>query len=211
MVSPSRASGSILRLASRSAMAGLTKIRESTDFQQVALPHLDHIYTAALYLTRDQDVAADVTQETFLRAFRYFHRFEPGTNCRAWLLTILHNVFRNHYRRRRREGPSIDVEESQGAAEARAAVEITDDPESLVLSDLLDDEIRAALESLPEEFRHSVVLVDLQELTYAEAARAADCPVGTIRSRLSRGRKLLAERLREYAARNGHLRRSGVK
>lgn len=175
------------------------------EFQRVALPHLDHLYTSALYLAGAPDRASDLVQETFLRAFRFFHQFAPGTNCRAWLLTILHNTFRNRYRADQRTRGQIDIDDPVASAEASLAVDADDDPESLVLSKLLDDEVARALGSIPEEFRSAVVLVDLQELTYEESARVLGCPIGTVRSRLSRGRKLLAEELREYARRRGFL------
>jgi RNA polymerase sigma-70 factor (ECF subfamily) len=179
------------------------------EFERVALPHLDQVHGAAVYLTRSPERAADLVQDTFLRAFRFFHRFEPGTNCRAWLLTILHNTFRNRYRAERRERGQLDVDDPVTAAEASRAVERDDDPESLVLSQLLDQEVAEALRALPEEFRSVIVLVDLQELTYEESAEALGCPIGTVRSRLSRGRRLLAERLRGYARARGR-QRSGA-
>lgn len=179
----------------------------AADFSRVALAHLDPVYTAALYLAGDPDRAADLAQETFLRAFRFFHRFTPGTNCRAWLLTILHNIFRNRYRADRRERGWLDIDDPLTAAAATRAIGAKDDPESLILGQTLDGEVAEALKSLPEEFRSTIVLVDLQDLTYEESARILDCPVGTVRSRLSRGRHLLQSRLYQYAARRGVFKR----
>jgi RNA polymerase sigma-70 factor (ECF subfamily) len=172
-------------------------------FDAEALPHLDHLYGAAFYLCADRDRAGDLVQETVLRAFRFFDRFEPGTNCRAWLLTILHNTFRNQYRASRRERGQVDIDEPGPAHEASEAAGIETNPETIVLSEMMDQEIVDALRGLPEEFRSTVVLVDLQELSYEEAARALGCPVGTVRSRLSRGRRMLERELAGYARERG--------
>lgn len=175
------------------------------DFRRFALPHLDRVYASASHLARSPDLAAELTQETFLHALRSFHQFERGTNCRAWLLTILLNVFRNHLRTSRRQGSTSDIDEPLVAAEAQGTLEPMDDPERQALWGALDGDVQTALSEVPEDFRNVVLLVDLGELTYREAASALDCPVGTIRSRLSRGRRLLGHRLREYAVRNGYL------
>jgi RNA polymerase sigma-70 factor (ECF subfamily) len=172
-------------------------------FDAEALPHLDHLYGAAFYLCADRDRAADLVQETILRAFRFFDRFAPGTNCRAWLLTILHNTFRNQYRASRRERGQVDIDEPGPAREASEAARIESNPETIVLSEMMDQEIVDALHELPEEFRSTVVLVDLQELSYEEAARSLGCPVGTVRSRLSRGRRMLERKLADYARERG--------
>ena len=178
-------------------------------FEVEALPHLDHLYGAASYLCADPDRAADLVQETMLRAFRFFHQFEPGTNCRAWLLTILHNTFRNQYRASRPERGQVDIDEPGPAREATEAALSETNPETIVLSEVMDQEIVDALRGLPEEFRSAIVLVDLQDLSYEEGARALGCPVGTVRSRLSRGRRLLERKLAGYARERG-LRRGGT-
>jgi RNA polymerase sigma-70 factor, ECF subfamily len=172
-------------------------------FEAEALPHLDHLYGAAAYLCGDRDRASDLVQETFLRAYRFFDRFERGTNCRAWLLTILHNTFRNVYRAGQKERGRVDIDDPVAAREATEAAGEPCDPESVLLEQLLDDEVAAALAELPEEFRAAIVLVDLNELTYEESAKALQCPVGTVRSRLSRGRRLLERKLRSYASERG--------
>jgi len=175
------------------------------EFNRVALPHLDAVFGAAVYLTGERDRASDLVQETFLRAFRFFHQFEPGTNCRAWLLTILQNTFRNRYRAEQRNRGSIDIDNPPVEAEATRASEVDNNPEALVLASLLDHEVGAALARLPEVFRSVVVLIDLEELTYDEAAKVLDCPIGTVRSRLSRARTLLERELRAYARTRGLL------
>lgn len=173
------------------------------DFEQEVLPHLDNLFGAAFYLCGDRDRAGDLVQECCLRAFRFFHQFEKGTNCRAWLMTILHNTFRNQYRAGLRERGQLDIHEPAADHEASLAAGPPSDPETLVLAEMMDQEVTAALAALPEEFRSVVVLVDLQELSYEESARALECPVGTVRSRLSRGRRLLAEKLAVYARERG--------
>ena len=188
---------------------GRSEEEKRAEFERVALPYLDAVYSAGLYLAADPDRASDLTQETFLRAYRFFHRFEPGTNCRAWLLTILHNTFRNRYRAERRERGHLDVDDPAASVEASLATGAGDDPETRVLANVVEGEVRDALAGLPEEFRSVIVLVDLQDLTYEECARALACPIGTVRSRLSRGRRLLHDRLRGFAERRGLLKAKG--
>lgn len=175
------------------------------DFEAEALPHLDKLFGAAFYLCGDRDRASDLVQESCLRAFRFFHQFEKGTNCRAWLMTILHNTFRNQYRAGLRERGQLDIDNPTTDHEASVAAGRGNDPERLVLAEMMDQEVATALAALPEEFRSAVMLVDLQDLTYEESARVLDCPVGTIRSRLSRGRRQLAEKLAGYARGRGVL------
>jgi RNA polymerase sigma-70 factor (ECF subfamily) len=170
-----------------------------SEFEQAALPVAPALYRTARRLTRDPEDAADAVQETFLRAYRTFDRFQPGTNARAWLFTILYSILTNAWRRRRRspQEVSLEVAEERFAAALRAA---DVDFESALLQRLEGSpEIEAALEGLPEEYRAAVLLVDVEELTYEEAASALVCPVGTLRSRLHRGRKLLFAALQEYA------------
>jgi RNA polymerase sigma-70 factor, ECF subfamily len=170
---------------------------ERDDFAAVALPLMDKVYNAALYMSRDPDDAAELAQETFLRAYRSWHLFTPGTNCKAWLLTILQNTFRNQYRSRQRRPQEVEFDEERYDSDSSGRE--SSDPAELMNARLLDGEIQQALQQLPDEFLQAIVLVDLEELTYEEAATALGCPVGTVRSRLSRGRRLLEKSLREYA------------
>lgn len=175
-------------------------------FEQAALPHLSHLYTAAYYLIKDPTEAEDLVQETYLRALRFFHKFQPGTNCRAWLLSILRNVFINRYREKQREPDFVDWEKIDRAYEsmvARHEEAEMNNPESLFFSRLMDHEVEQALSEIPEEFRAAIILVDIEELSYDEAANVMECPVGTVRSRLSRGRRMLQVLLREYARKRG--------
>ena len=177
-------------------------------FDETAVALMDQVYSTALYLARNREEAEDLVQETYLRAYRLlWDSFTLGTNCKAWLMTILHNVFRNRYRDRQREQRTIEYDDN--LIDDRHADESgespSDNPEELVLSRLLDSEIEEALKDLPSEFLAAIVLVDLQELSYEEAADALDCPIGTVRSRLSRGRRLLSESLRGYARERGFI------
>ena len=184
-----------------------------TRFETVALPLLAVVYRAALRFTRRPEDARDITQETFLRAFRTFDRFQPDTNCKAWLLTIVYSVFVNRDRRQQRE-PVVavdDVELLRDASHVAAsppmtspAPEVDSSSGAFPAQGISDPEIEQALNRLPEAFRSAVLLVDVEELTYEEAAAVLECPVNTVRSRLFRGRGLLWTALREYAGRQGY-------
>lgn len=178
------------------------------EFAHWALPHMDQVYTASLYLTRNKDEADELLQETYLRAYRFWHQFTPGTNCKAWLMTILHNTFKNRYRERFRDQRTVEFDEALYEQDSTTRIEqLRHNPEALVLQQLMDSEVEDALKVLPLEFLEVVLLVDIQELTYEEAAGALGCPLGTIRSRLSRGRRLLQAALQEYARERGYRRR----
>ncbi len=191
-------------------MAGSDRGRQAQRelFEGQALPHLDNLYTAALHLTRNPADAKDLLQDTMLRAYRFFDQFTPGTNCRAWLLTILYNCFRNDYRRASREKTSVASEDFDREVETRG---LRDDipqqnPESILFDKLLDGEVQDALDMLPEEFRSAILLVDIEELNYQEAASVLAVPIGTVRSRLSRGRAMMRETLRGFAVAKGYVR-----
>jgi RNA polymerase sigma-70 factor (ECF subfamily) len=173
-------------------------------FEGTALPLMHHVYTAAYYLTRNRAEAEDLLQETYLRAFRFFHRFAVGTNVKAWLLTILYNVLRNRYRHRMTEQRSVDFAPVAEAYERiTAAFAAGGGFEDAFFHQFVDGEIERALLNLPHEYRAVVLLVDVHELSYLEAAAALGCPVGTVRSRLSRARRLLQVSLHDYARARG--------
>ncbi len=175
------------------------------EFEQVALVHLDALYQVALRLTRNRAEAEDVVQEAFLRAFRSFDRFNPGTNCRAWLFTILRNVFLNRVRRHWREVLEADVGDlvtTEAASEGRL---VPGNPEEELLQTVLHGDVDRALKTLPLPFREAVVLVDLEGLSYREVAEVLGCPVGTVMSRLSRGRALLRPMLGRFAREHGYV------
>ena len=177
--------------------------RES--FEREVLPHLDSIYTMALRLARNREDANDLLQDTVLRAYRFFHQFTPGTNCRAWVLTILFNNFRNGYRKRGREqvSPSEAEFTERLEAESLAADQAGSDPESLAFANVMAPELTAALDSIPEEFRTALLLTDVEELSYREVSELVGVPVGTVKSRVSRGRSLLRGALLNSVQRKG--------
>lgn len=164
--------------------------------------HLGAVYQAARRLTRDDSNARDLTQDTMLRAYRAFDTFTPGTNAKAWLLKIVYSMFVNDYHRTRRAPATVTIEEleTQSGIQLAGATEVGPDPFGATWS---EPAIEAALAELPEPFRMAVLLVDVEELSYEEAARALNCEVGTIRSRLYRARRVLATRLADVAHAHG--------
>lgn len=179
-------------------------------FAEEALPWLDAVFRFALRLTRgDRDAAQDVTQETFLRAHRFWHTYERGTNARSWLFTVCRNTFLHQRRsaQNQREQPAADFDAHVEALSAMSAFGGTaPDPEHEFFSRLIDDEVVEAIDALPEEFHEVPVLSDLGDLRYAEIAEVLSIPVGTVKSRLFRARRLLQDRLRDFAIESGYLR-----
>jgi RNA polymerase sigma-70 factor (ECF subfamily) len=185
------------------------KNREGTEFQREALQHLDALYGTALRLTRDPSEAQDLVQDTLVRAYRFQHSFEPGTNLKAWLLRILTNTFINHYRRSARERRVLDHEEGSPVGDgvmSRSAMRGLVDSVSVAQEGLLREEIAAALDELPEDYRVMIVLADVEELSYKEIADAVGVPIGTVMSRLHRARKLMQKRLLNQAIHMGIVR-----
>ena len=179
----------------------------SQEFEQVALVHLDALYRSALRLTQNRAEAEDVVQETCLRAFRSFHRFNPGTNCRAWLFTILRNAFLNRVRGAGREVHEGDAAEGWDALVQRSAEHRPGggSPEEEFFQTVLHGDVDRALKALPLTFREAVVLADLEGLSYKEIAEIIGRPVGTVMSRLSRGRRLLRRALGDFAREHGYV------
>src|SRR6476661_8757344 len=169
----------------------------SPAFEAEALASLDSLYRAALRLTHRAADAEDLVQETYLKAFRSADRFEPGTNLRAWLFTILHNTARNRARDRARDTVTIDSETvdqaPDGPSYGGAAPVPT--PEALLIREALTPELQSAIDELPDAFRQAVWLRDVEEFSYAEIAEMLNIPVGTVMSRISRGRRMLFDRL----------------
>jgi RNA polymerase sigma-70 factor (ECF subfamily) len=173
----------------------------SPAFEAEALASLDSLYRAALRLTRAPADAEDLVQETYLKAFRAADRFEPGTNLRAWLFTILHNTALNRARDRARDTVAVDSEIVDQAADTAApggsSAGAAETPESLLIRETLAPELQAAIDALPEAFRQAVWLRDVEEFSYGEIAAMLSIPIGTVMSRISRGRHLLFDALKE--------------
>jgi RNA polymerase sigma-70 factor, ECF subfamily len=180
------------------------------EFEKVALPQLDALYGAALRFTRNPTEAEDLVQDTYVRAYRFWHTFKTGTSIKAWLFTILRNTFINRYHKiNRRRTVRDDLENQLNALGSEAAVARSAPPpvgpEAVIGQRVTRDRIDAALESVPEDYRTAVILADLEGLAYKEIAEIMDCPIGTVMSRIYRGRRLLAKLLRDHAVELGLL------
>jgi RNA polymerase sigma-70 factor (ECF subfamily) len=178
------------------------------EFEEQALPHLDSMYSAALRMTRNPSDAEDLVQEAILLAFRHFDQFQSGTNIRAWLFRILTNTFINSYRKKSREPERVDlpeVEDFYFLSQAARNNELGEDPESQILSKFAYNDIMAAIDRLPEEFRLVVVMNAVEGFAYQEIADILNIPIGTVRSRLYRGRKVLQKHLYEQAREMGYV------
>src|SRR3954465_11500799 len=181
---------------------------DQAEFAELALPYMAALYSAALRMTRNPSDAEDLVQETYLRAYRGFGGFKEGTNLKAWLYKILTNTFINSYRAKKRRPDEVDLDDSEdfflyrrlGGLESVAADRT---PETEVLESIPDDMVKAALEALPEQFRMAVLLADVEGFSYKEIAEILDIPIGTVMSRLHRGRKGLQKKLYEFAVARG--------
>ena len=182
------------------------------DFDTEIIPHMNALNSFALKMTNDMDDAGDLVQDTLLKAFRFFDKFEKGTNAKAWLFQILKNSFINNYRKNSREPNRVDYEDVQNFYESIKADEVkTTHYENDAFSDVLDDEIAHALSLLPDDFRTIIFLSDIEGYTYEEISDFMDCPIGTVRSRLHRARKMLYSLLYQYAGENGYIKLKKVK
>lgn len=178
----------VLRLGRREGR----RVSPDEQFRVDALAHVNSLYGLALRLTRNRATAEDLVQETYLRAFQAASRFEPGTHLKAWLFTILHNVHRNL----RRSAARSPVEVASDVVERAEATQMADeDPERQLLRETLDTDLQEALDALPDVFRQAVWLRDVEELAYAEIGRVMDVPMGTVMSRIARGRRMLYDLL----------------
>lgn len=197
-----------------SRMQVVAKARRA-DFERQALAHLDALYGAAYRLTRNARDAEDLVQDSLLRAYRFWDSFQQDSNCKAWLLRIVTNTFINEYQRRKRSREVLDAANAEQQATDGVLVHSTatdkQSPDRLLLEHSVSDDVQRALDQLPEDFRTAVILCDMQGLSYKEIAEIMECPVGTVMSRLFRGRKLLAAALREFAVAEGYVKETEAK
>lgn len=179
--------------------------KRKKDFDEEAMPHMNLLRNYAYKITGNQLDADDLLQETYLRAFRFFDKFEKGTNCKAWLFRIMKNLFINKYRKNQKEPGKVDYEEIENFFDNIRSEKIdSTDLQEKVFSNLLDDDLTHALNSLQDDFKTVVILCDLEGLSYEEIADFIQCPIGTVRSRLHRGRKMLQQKLYDYAKKRGY-------
>ncbi len=180
------------------------------NFEAEVLPFMDSLYSTAYRMSRNRQDAEDLLQETYLRAYKYYDKFQEGTNFKAWLFKILKNTFINRYRKRQRQPLKNSFDEIEDSFEskllespltARGAT-----PEEELMVDALDQDVQKALEALPEDYRTAVELADLQGLSYREIADQLEIPLGTVMSRLYRGRRKLEAVLLQYAREHGYIR-----
>ena len=176
------------------------------EFEREAIPHMHLLYNYALRMTANPDDAGDLVQETYLKAYRFWDKYEKGTNIRAWLFRIMKNSYINRYRKETKEPDTVDYEDIQNFYNSiRYESSDPNDLQEKIFGGLLEDDVVRAIESLPEDFRTVVILCDIEGLSYEEISEFVDCPIGTVRSRLHRGRKMLRTRLFEYAKKRGYV------
>ncbi len=182
------------------------------EFSEAAFPYMDEMYAGALRMTRNPQAAEDLSSEVFSKAWKSFHQFEKGTNMRAWLYRILTNTYINHYRKKVRQGTPVNLDQYENVDEfyfynklAQNTADEKQDPAKAVLAKFAEQDFIKAMESLPEGYREAVILSDLQGLSYEEIGKSLDIPLGTVRSRLNRGRRALQKLLWDEAVRSGYI------
>jgi len=181
------------------------EIQRQSDFQKEAMIHIDSLYNFALRMTSDSEDANDLVQETYMKAYRFFDSFEKGTNCKAWLFRILKNSYINRYRKVSKQPDKVDYDDIKEFYHTiRHSSSDSNDMQEKLFGNLMGEQVSRALNGLPEDFREVVQLCDIEGFTYEEIANMVDCPIGTVRSRLHRGRKILRDKLMVYAREHGY-------
>ena len=185
------------------------------EFEDIAMEHIDSLYSMAIRLVFNKEEAEDLVQETYLKAYRFFNTFQKGTNIKAWLFKILRNTFINKYRKAVNLPSEIFYEDVESVnsnlsyKQESDSGELTDTLESKYneLGNLMEDDVKRAIDSLPIEYKEAILLSDVEELSYSDIAEITNVPIGTVKSRLNRGRKLLQKSLWEYAKDRGFIKR----
>lgn len=183
------------------------KLNKRKQFEADAVPHMDALLRTALRMTRNQTDAEDLVQETMVKAYRFWDKFEPGSNCRAWLFKIMTNIFINEYRSKSRTPVSVNMDDIDDnfLYGQLASMPPGRNPEEEMFAKIFDDDVKKAIEELPDDFRLVVVLSFLEGFSYQEIADIIELQLGTVKSRLHRGRKLLQKKLHDYAVKNGYI------
>ena len=186
--------------------------QRGAEFEEVALPHLDAMFNMAFNLTRNRKDAEDLVQEAYLRAYRFFDSYKSGTHIKAWLFRILRNTFINRYRATRARPDEVDFSKVESTYESVIDQDYVreqqpESPEERVMAGVLDEQVAEALGAVPEDYRTVVIMALVEGMSYKDIAAALEIPIGTVMSRLHRGRKLLQSELFEYAASRGIIKR----
>lgn len=188
------------------SIPGKVEVEKQNEFQNVVMPHKNDLYNYALAIARNSDDAQDLVQETYFKAYKNYHQFEGGTNSKAWMFMILKNTFINNYRKLKREPSKVDYDEIEDIYENIKFEQSKDNNLDLdFYNNLFDDDLSSALAKLPEKMKEVFLLCDLEGYSYEEISEIVDIPIGTVRSRLHRARKLLQDELFGYAKVNGYL------
>ncbi len=183
--------------------------KKGWDFEAAAMPFVDALYNTAYRMTRNAEDAEDLVQEAYLKAYKYYDKFEEGTNFKAWLFKIMKNTFINNYRKKQQAPPQSDFADIEESFETQVSEEAGQkkikNPEEELLQDVLDEDVQRAIDELPPDYRMVVLLADLENFSYKEIAEILDVPVGTVMSRLYRGRRLLEKVMLAYARDHGYI------
>jgi RNA polymerase sigma factor (sigma-70 family) len=183
----------------------LTKKERDQIFEAEFLPHIDSLYNFAIFLENNDEIAKDLLQETYLRAYKFINYYEKGTNAKAWLIRILKNTFINEYRRKSKLPTKVEFEDTyQQVDEEEEGSTQNVDLRQEIYNTLVGDEITTAVNALPVDYRLIILLCDVEGFKYDEIAKIIDVPIGTVRSRLHRARNMLKEKLRDYAEKRGY-------
>jgi RNA polymerase sigma factor (sigma-70 family) len=194
--------------SSPEAVEGTSAVSKSdldASFEKEMMPHIRALYHFAYRLANDEDDANDLVQDTYLKAYRFYSSYEKGSNAKAWLFRILKNSFINNYRKTSKEPNKVDYEEAETYLNTgKSSYSDSIDQRELLFRGMIGDEVSHALASLPVDFRTVIILCDIEEFTYEEIAKIIDIPIGTVRSRLHRARKMLRDKLLTYAVQMGY-------